>query len=81
MYVYAASTSTTLEGGGVGLLMVSSIYANMSSTRYTRPTDPGPYSQHGPSDTTAARAYDNAIHKEERRVYNLDDKVDALLNQ
>ena len=43
--------------------MDAAVYANVANTRYTRPTDPGPYAQHGPGYTAAARADNNSIYK------------------
>ena len=61
--------------------MVTEVYANLTNTGYTRLTEPGSYAQHGPGDTAAAQANTNAIHKEERRIYNLDENVNAALKQ
>ena len=77
---------TTLGGVGgvnvyVGLLMDTAVYANLFTMVYTRPADPGPYAQHGAGDTAAVRSNTNTIHKEERRVYNIDDNVDTALKQ
>ena len=57
------------------------VYANVANTRYTRPTDTSPYAQHGLGDTAAAQAGNNFIHNEERRMYDLDNNVDATLKQ
>ena len=57
------------------------MYANVETTAYTRPTEPGPYAQHGPGDSAAAQADANAIHKEGRRIYDLEENVDSLLKQ
>ena len=86
MYANAATIPTTLrEGGGRNcrdrLLMDTAVYANLQDTAYTRLTDTGLYAQHGAGDTAAAQANANAIQKEERRVYDLDENVDATFKQ
>ena len=74
-----------LGGGGcnihTGLLVDTSVYANVVATAYTRPVEPVPYAQHGAGNTAAARADANGIHKEERRVYDIDENVDTSLKQ
>ena len=70
----------TLRGrrnGHIGLLMDTAVYANVATTAYAKPTEPGPYSQHRPGESAAAQSYANAIHKEGRRVYYLDKNVNA----
>ena len=57
MYSNAAAISTTIGGGRnghIGLIMDTSVYANITAFAYVRPADPGPYAQHGFSDTVAA---------------------------
>ena len=69
-------------GGGngyVGLLIDSEVYANMAATTYKGSTDPGPYTQHGSGDTSSAQSNANKIHKEEWKVYNLNENVYADL--
>ena len=56
----------------------TSVYANVSTTAYARPTEPGPYTQHGPGDSVEARSNANATHKEGRRIYYLDENDSAL---
>ena len=85
LYVNTATVPMMLGGWGGGdhivILMDASVYENVSTTRYTRLTNPVPYAQHGPGDTAAARANANDSHKEERRVYDIDNNVDAALRQ
>ena len=74
----------TLGGGRnvhIGLIMDAAVHVNVSITAYTRPMDPGPYVQHGPYDSAAARADANAMHKEGRIIYNPDKNVDATLKK
>ena len=74
----------TLGGGRnvhIGLIMDAAVHVNVSITAYTRPMDPGPYVQHGPYDSAAARADANEIHNEWRRIYNLDKNVNATLRK
>ena len=61
--------------------MDAAVYDNVSTTAYASPTEPGIYAQHRPDDLEAAWAYANAIHKEGRRIYDLDKTVDATLKQ
>ena len=61
--------------------MDASVSSNLFTTTYTRQTEQGPYAQHGSSDTAAAQADANSIHKEAQRVYDIDDSVDAALKQ
>ena len=63
----------------IGLLMDTSVYVIVATTGCTRPTNPGPYTKHGPGNIAAEQADDNAIYKEERRTYDLDENVDATL--
>ena len=54
LYANAASIPTTLgrpQNGHIGLLIDTSVYANVATTAYTRPTEPGPYAQHNPGDS------------------------------
>ena len=48
--------------------MDTEVYANVATTSCEIPTDPGPYAQHGPDDSAAARADANAIYKEGRII-------------
>ena len=41
----------------------------------------GPYAKNGPGDSSAARSDANVIHKEGRRIYDLDESTDAALKQ
>ena len=52
--------------------MDAAVYANVATTSYATPTDPGPYAQHGPCDSAAAQADVNEIHKEGSIIYDLD---------
>ena len=61
--------------------METSVYANIATTEYTRPMEPGPYENHGPGYKTASIADANAMHKEERRIYDLDENVNATIKQ
>ena len=84
LYENSAAIPTTLRGGRnihIGLIMDAAVYANVSTTAYARPAEPGPYTEHIPGDSVAARADVNAIHKECRRIYDLDRNVDAALEQ
>ena len=85
MYANAAAILTKFGGGRgnghIGLLTDAAIYANVTNTGYTRTADMGPYAHHGPRDTDAEQANTNSIHKEERRLYDLDKNVDATLKQ
>ena len=84
LYANAASIRSTLgEGrnGLIGIIMEGAVYANVSTTAYTRPTEPGPYKQHGQGDSAAAQADANAIHKEGRRIYDLNENVESVLKQ
>ena len=67
--------------GHIGIIVNSSVYANVSTTYYVRPKDPGSYAQYGPGDSAWGQANANTIHKEGRRIYNLDENVDAALKQ
>ena len=67
--------------GHIGQLMDAAIYANVTNTGYTRTADMGPYAHRGPRDIDAEQANTNSIHKEERRLYDLDKNVDAALKQ
>ena len=69
------------RNGHIRLIMDTEVYVNLSTTAYTRPTEPGPYAQHGVSNTAAAHDNANAIHKEARRVYDIDKNVDDTLKQ
>ena len=74
LYANVAAILTTLGGGyngHIGLIMDVSVYANVSTPSYTRRTEIGPYAQHGPGDSAAALCKENTIHKEIRRIYNL----------
>ena len=57
--------------------MDSVVYANLSATVYKIPTDPGSYVQHKAGNTEVSQANAKVIHKEEQRVYDLDENVDA----
>ena len=84
LYANAASIPTTLGGGRnghIGLLMDVAVYDNAATTSYARPTDPGPYAQHSTGNSAVARADANSIHKEGRKIYDLDKKLDAALKQ
>ena len=84
MYANEAAIPTTLEGGHNGhivLLMDASVYSDVATTAYARPKDPGPYAQHGPGNSEVKQSNKNAIHKEGRRIYDLDENVDAALKQ
>ena len=73
-----------LRGGRnvhIGLIMDAAVYANFSAKAYARPTEPGTYAQHGPGDSTAPRADDNAIHKEGIRIYEIDKNLYDALKQ
>ena len=51
MYANAAAIPTTIGGGyngHIGLPMDAEVYANVATTSYTKPAEPGPYAQHGP---------------------------------
>ena len=66
LYANTAAIPTALRGvqnGHNGLLMDTSVYESVSTTGYTRPTEPGPYAQHGTGKTAAAWDDTNAIHK------------------
>ena len=39
--------------GHIGVLMDAAVYANAATTDYVRPTEPGPYAQHGPGESEA----------------------------
>ena len=57
LYANAAAIPKNLRGGRyvhIGLLMDTAVYANVATTAYARPTDPGPYAQHGPGDSAAS---------------------------
>ena len=57
LYANAATIPTMLGGarnGHIGLLMDTSVYANIATTDYTIPTETGTYAQHGTGDTAAA---------------------------
>ena len=84
LYANTAATHTALRGGQNGhtcLLMNTSVYLRVATTGYTRPTETGPYAQHGTSNTVAARANANSIHKEDMRCYNLYDNVNTTSKQ
>ena len=84
LYANTAAIPTALRGvqnGHNGLLMDTSVYESVSTTGYTRPTETGPYAQHGTSDTAAARANANSIHKEDMRFYNLYDNLNTTSKQ
>ena len=61
--------------------MDAAVYANLSTKMYTRLAYPVLYAQHGFRDSTAAWADANVIHEEYRRVYDIDDNVDAVIKQ
>ena len=65
----------------VNLGVIQHTTVNVATTRYTKPTDSGPYAKHGPSDTAAARADANSIHRGEKRVYDIDKNIDAALKE
>ena len=41
------------RNGHIGLLMDAAVYDNVTTTAYARPTDSGPYAQHGTGDSGA----------------------------
>ena len=43
--------------------MDAEVYDNVTTADYARPTDPGPYAQHGPGDSEATRSEANEINK------------------
>ena len=61
--------------------MDTSVCANVATTVYAIPAEPGPYAHHGTCKSAAEQAGVNAIHKEGRRIYNLDENIDAVLKQ
>ena len=61
--------------------MDTTVYSNVSTTAYVRPTEQGPYVQHGPGNSAAAQSNASAIHKEGRRIYDPDNNLDAALKQ
>ena len=61
--------------------METSVYDNVAITTYKIPTEPGPYEQHGPGNSEEAQYDANAIHKEGRRIYDLEQNVDAALKR
>ena len=61
--------------------MDAAVYDTVTTMAYARPTGPGPYAQHGPGDSASALADANAIHKEGRIIYNLDNNVDVALKK
>ena len=61
--------------------MDTAVYESVATTGYTRPTETGLYAQHGTSDTAAARANANSMHKEDMRFYNLYNNVDTTSKQ
>ena len=66
LFENASATPTTLGGernGHIGLIMDTAVYDNLLTTAYARPPEPGPYVQHGPGDSAAARADANDIQK------------------
>ena len=66
LYANSSAIPTTLRGGKndhIGLIMDTSVYTNVATTTYARPTEPVPFSQHGPGESAAARADTNEIHK------------------
>ena len=63
------------------LLMDAAVYVNVAAMSYTILLDPGPYAQHGVGDSTVERADANVIHKKPRRIYDIDENVDATLKQ
>ena len=84
LYENAATIPMMLRGrrnGHIGLLMDTEVYANVATTAYARPAEPGPYAQHGPGNSAAAQPEANKIHKEARRIYDLDKNIDAALKQ
>ena len=75
LYANADAIPKTIGGGHnvhIGLLVDKAVYSNIATAAYARPTQPGPYAQHGPGDSVAAQADENVIHKERRRIYDLD---------
>ena len=67
MYANAAAVPADLGrgcNGPIGLITDAAFYANVSTTSYTRPTEPGPYAQHVPGDLAAAQSDACKIHKE-----------------
>ena len=57
------------------------MYVNFSTTAYTRMTEPIPYAKYEVGDRSSEQDDVNAIHKEELRVYDIDENVDAALKQ
>ena len=51
------------SNGRIGLIMDAAVHDNISTMAYTRPTDPGPYVQHGPGDSAAAQSDANVMQK------------------
>ena len=84
MYINAASILTTLGGGRnrhIGLIIDAALYANASTTSYAKPTNPVPYAHRGPGDSAAEPSDENDMHKEGKRIYNLDNKVDTAVKK
>ena len=61
--------------------MDTSVCANVATTVYAIPAEPGPYAHHGTCKSAAEQAGVNAIHKEGRRIYNLYENVNATFKQ
>ena len=57
------------------------MYANLSTTAYTRPTKPGLYAQHGVGGTATPGTDMVEIHKEDQRVYDLNENIDTTLKK
>ena len=84
MYANAAAIPTKLGGeqnGHIGIIMDAAVYSSISTAAYARPTEPGPYTQHGPGDSVVAQSDASAIQKEGRIICDLDENIDTRLNQ
>ena len=72
-------------GGGrnfhIGLIMNAAVYANLSMTAYKRWAEPVPYAQHGVGGTATPGTDMVEIHKEDHRVYDLNENIDATLKK
>ena len=61
--------------------MDTEVYVNVATTAYKRPTEPVLYAQYGLGESAVSRADTNTIHKEGRKIYDLDNNVNAALKQ
>ena len=53
MYKNVAAIPTEIGGGingPIGLIVDEVVFANVATTAYASPTEPGPYAQHRPGD-------------------------------